>query len=303
LKEEIAIKKMSNCKTDIRSADDVLKFTKMHGAGNDYVYVDCTKGGELAQLGELAQRVSDRHFGVGSDGLVLICASEVADFKMRMFNADGSEAQMCGNAARCVGKYVYDKGLTAKTAIRLETLSGIKPLALLVGSGAKVDKVTVDMGAPALSPDSLPVVAEGRQVVDAPYTFGGNTFRITCVSMGNPHAVIFVPDVSSFDVHRLGKLVENDKIFPERCNVEFVEVLSRRELKMRVWERGAGETWACGTGACATLVAAALNGRADKTATVHLLGGDLEVAWRESDNHVYMTGGAVTVFEGEYINH
>lgn len=275
-----------------------MKFTKMHGAGNDYVYVDCTKG-EVAAAGELSKKISDRHFGVGSDGLVLICTSSVADFRMRMFNADGSEAQMCGNAARCIGKYVFDKGLTSKTELTLETLAGVKRLTLFA-DGGKVRRVTVDMGAPELLPAKIPVLVTGDRAVAAPIQVEGKTFAATCVSMGNPHAVIFVDNVARFSVHHFGKLIENHAIFPEKVNVEFVERLSAGELRMRVWERGSGETWACGTGACATLVAAALNNLSDRKATVHLLGGDLEVAWDEATGHVYMTGEAETVFEGEY---
>ncbi|MDR2813978.1 MAG: diaminopimelate epimerase [Prevotellaceae bacterium] len=275
-----------------------MKFTKMHGAGNDYVYVDCTKG-EVANPNELSKKISDRRFGVGSDGLVLICKSSVADFRMRMFNADGSEAQMCGNATRCIGKYVFDKGLTTKTELTLETLAGVKRLSLFVDSG-KVRKVTVDMGAPELRPAKIPTLFAGERVVAAPLEVGGKVFSITCVSMGNPHAVTFVEDVKSFDVHHFGKLIENHALFPEKVNVEFVEPLSATELRMRVWERGSGETWACGTGACATLVAATLNNLSHGKATIHLLGGDLEVEWDKNANLIYMTGEAETVFEGEF---
>ncbi|MDR3366187.1 MAG: diaminopimelate epimerase [Prevotellaceae bacterium] len=276
-----------------------MKFTKMHGAGNDYVYVDCTKG-EIANPRELAQKISDRHFGVGSDGLVLICSSSVADFRMRMFNADGSEAQMCGNATRCIGKYVFDKGLTTKTELTLETLAGLKRLSLFVDNG-KVRRVKVDMGAPELTPAKIPTLLAGERVVAAPLEVEGKTFAVTCVSMGNPHAVIFVEDVKNFDVRRFGTRIENHALFPEKVNVEFVEPLSATELRMRVWERGSGETWACGTGACATLVAATLNKLSNGKATIHLLGGDLEVEWDASSNHIYMTGEAETVFEGEYL--
>jgi diaminopimelate epimerase len=271
----------------------------MHGAGNDYVYVDCTKE-EVANPGGLSKKISDRHFGVGSDGLVLICKSSVADFRMRMFNADGSEAQMCGNAVRCIGKYVFDKGLTAKTELRLETLAGVKQLTLFA-EGGEVRKVRVDMGAPELHPAKIPVLMAGERAVAAPLEVDGRAFAITCVSMGNPHAVIFVEEVERFDVRRFGALIENHALFPEKVNVEFVERLSAAELRMRVWERGSGETWACGTGACAALVAARLNNLSSETATVHLLGGDLAVEWRKATNHVYMTGEAETVFEGEYL--
>jgi diaminopimelate epimerase len=275
-----------------------IKFTKMHGAGNDYVYVDCTTTA-IDNPSALAEKISDRHFGVGSDGLVMIGASEVADFRMRMFNADGSEAQMCGNASRCIGKYVYDKGLTQKTDITLETLAGIKFLHLFV-EGGKVSRVTVDMGAPELLPAKIPVNLKGERVLNFPLQVGSATYGITCVSMGNPHAVIFVKNVDSFDVHGVGRIIENHPLFPQRINVEFVEVVKRSLLKMRVWERGSGETLACGTGACATLVAASLNGLADSRATLKLLGGDLDIEWHPDTRHVLMTGGAVSVFEGEY---
>lgn len=273
----------------------------MHGAGNDYVYVDCTKG-EIANPSELAVKVSDRHFGVGSDGLVLICPSGKADFRMRMFNSDGSEAQMCGNASRCIGKYVYDKGLTDKRTITLETLAGIKILDLTVGEDGRVSSVRVDMGAPELRPGLIPVEApgaKGERVVDYPLEIDGEIYRITCVSMGNPHAVIFVDDVEHLDLPRTGRAIELHEMFPQRINVEFVRREAADSLRMRVWERGAGETMACGTGACATLVAAALNGLSDRRATVHLLGGDLLIEWDPATDHVYMTGGATMVFEGD----
>lgn len=276
-----------------------MEFIKMHGAGNDYVYIDCTKG-EIDNPTGLAQKVSDRHFGIGSDGLVLISKSDVADFRMRIFNSDGSESQMCGNASRCVGKYVYDNGLTDKTAINLETLAGIKQLKLFTENG-KVVKVRVDMGIPELSPEKIPVRSDEQCAVNLPFTFDGISLRLTCVSMGNPHAVTFVKDVENFDVHHFGRLIEHSPMFPERCNVEFVEPLSRTELKMRVWERGAGETLACGTGACATLIAAIINGLAEDKVAVHLLGGDLEIEWDANSRHVYMTGGAEMVFKGELI--
>ncbi|GHU95213.1 diaminopimelate epimerase [Bacteroidia bacterium] len=275
-----------------------MKFTKMQGAGNDYVYVDCTQS-EIDNPNELSVKVSDRRFGVGADGLVLICPSAVADFKMRMFNADGSEAQMCGNAARCIGKYVYEKGLTTQTDLTLETLAGTKRLLLFVQNNA-VEKVQVDMGAPELTPAKIPVKVDAEQVVNFPIEIAGHKFKFTAVSMGNPHAVIFVDDVQNFDVHGIGKIIETHPLFPEKVNVEFVQFINQTELKMRVWERGSGETWACGTGACAALVAASLNHITGKKATLHLLGGDLEIEWR-NDGHVYMTGGATTVFEGEYL--
>jgi diaminopimelate epimerase len=277
----------------------MLKFTKMHGAGNDYIYVDCTQCNVPANPHELAVKMSHRNFGVGADGLVLIGRSAVADFKMRMFNADGSEAQMCGNASRCIGKFVYDKGLTSKTALTLETLAGIKKLLLYVENG-KVAKVQVDMGAPVLTPAEIPVHAAGDSVVDMPHIFGGRKFRITCISMGNPHAVVFVDDVRDYDVRQWGSIIENDALFPQRCNVEFVEVISDVQLRMRVWERGSGETLACGTGACAALAAAVLTRRiSGRKACLLLLGGTLEIEWH-ANGHVLMTGGAEMVYEGEY---
>lgn len=275
-----------------------MRFTKMQGAGNDYIYLN---GFEKlpADLGSLARQMSDRHFGIGSDGLVIIMPSDSCDFRMRMFNSDGSEAEMCGNASRCVGKYVYDKGLTTKKELTLETLAGVKHLTLHTQNGT-VEQVTVDMGEPILSAPEIPVNLSESPVIAHPLEVEGETFAITCVSMGNPHAVIFLDGMDRYDLHHIGSLIEHHKLFPCRTNVEFVEVLSPQDLRMRVWERGAGETLACGTGACATLVAAVLNGRSDRRATLHLLGGDLSIEWREQNNRIYMTGGAVTVFEGEW---
>jgi diaminopimelate epimerase len=281
-----------------------MKFTKMQGIGNDYVYIDCTDGKLPENISDLAIKMSDRHFGIGSDGLVLICKSEVADFKMRMFNSDGSEAQMCGNASRCIGKYVFDKGLTKKTSLSLETLAGIKNLELFVKNNL-VEKVCVNMGEPVLEAKKIPVVSENHEVINEKYQLNEPhcvEMRITCVSMGNPHCVIFVDNVADFDVHKIGKIIENDlAIFPEKVNVEFVEVIDRKTVKMRVWERGAGETLACGTGASATTVASVLNNKSDRKITVKLLGGDLEIEWREDSNQVMMTGTATTVFEGEFL--
>lgn len=286
-----------------RKGSAMLKFTKMHGLGNDYVYVDCTRevpAGFMENLPEIARRVSHRHFGVGSDGLVLILPSRVADFRMRMFNADGSEAEMCGNAIRCVGKYLYDYGLTAKTSLTIETLAGVKELELVVNPDRnQVKLVRVDMGEPVLEPRRIPVAAEGQALVDVPVPLEGETYRITAVSMGNPHAVIFVEDVAAFPVGQVGPRLEHHPLFPNRVNVEFVQVLGDGNLKMRVWERGAGETMACGTGACAALVAAVLNGLAPRAARVQLLGGDLLVEWSTVNNRIYMTGPAVKVFDGE----
>ena len=241
--------------------------------------------------------MSDRHFGVGSDGLVLILPSDKADFRMRMYNSDGSEAEMCGNATRCVGKYVYDNGLTDKREITLETLAGIKHLELKVAGGA-VESVTVDMGEPILTPQLIPVDYTGDEFINKIINVNGDEYAVTCVSMGNPHAVVYLESLNDLEIEKLGPKFENHPIFPRRINTEFVEVISRSVLRMRVWERGAGETLACGTGACAVLVSSVLNNLSDRKATVQLLGGDLEINWDEKDNHVYMTGGATKVFDG-----
>ncbi len=275
-----------------------MRFTKMQGIGNDYVYLNGFSPLPL-DLSRLSRQISDRHFGVGSDGLVVIMPSETCDFRMRMFNPDGSEAEMCGNASRCIGKYVYDKGLTTKTDLTLETLAGVKHLTLHL-NGNIVERVTVDMGEPILSSQDIPVALPMSYVVSYPLEIENISFDVTCVSMGNPHAVIFVDDMSRYDLHHIGALIEHYPLFPRRTNVEFVEILSPDSLKMRVWERGTGETMACGTGACASLVAAVLNGKSRRQATLHLQGGDLQIEWNEKDNHVYMTGDAVTVFEGEW---
>ena len=275
-----------------------MRFTKMQGIGNDYVYLNGFSPLPL-DLSRLSRQISDRHFGVGSDGLVVIMPSETCDFRMCMFNPDGSEAEMCGNASRCIGKYVYDKGLTTKTDLTLETLAGVKHLTLHL-NGNIVERVTVDMGEPILTPQDIPVALPMSYVVSYPLEIENISFDITCVSMGNPHAVIFVDDMSRYDLHHIGALIEHYPLFPRRTNVEFVEILSPNSLKMRVWERGTGETMACGTGACASLVAAVLNGKSRRQATLHLQGGDLQIEWNEKDNHVYMTGDAVTVFEGEW---
>lgn len=276
-----------------------MKFTKMHGLGNDYVYVNAFEE-SIPDPRALAIEMSRPHFGVGADGLVLIGPSAEADFAMRMFNADGSEGEMCGNAVRCIGKYVHDRGLTRKTEVRLSTLGGIKTLQLRLKDGS-VDQVTVDMGEPAFSPASLPVEWPGERIVNQPLTIDGQTHHITCVSMGNPHAVIFVDDPKAIDVHGIGRQIENHPLFPRRTNVEFVRVRRRDLLEMRVWERGSGETLACGTGAAASLVAAVLNGLADRNAVVQLTGGDLQVTWDSRDNHVYQTGPASFVFDGVWL--
>ncbi len=274
-----------------------MKFTKMHGLGNDYIYIN---GFEeiVADPGELAIKVSDRHFGIGSDGIVLIMPSDSCDFRMRMFNNDGSEAEMCGNASRCVAKYVYDFGLTDKEEITLETLAGVKILKMQIIDG-KVDTVTVNMGAPIIKAADIPVISAKDQVIDEPLVIEGIEYRITCVSMGNPHCISYIDDVRAFNLETIGPKIENHEIFPKRINAEFAKVVDRKNIDMRVWERGSGETLACGTGACATLVASVLNDYTDRKATLHLLGGDLEIEWNETDNNVYMTGPATTVFQGE----
>ena len=274
-----------------------MKFTKMQGLGNDYVYVNCFEE-KIENPSELAVKVSDRHFGIGSDGLILIRPSEVADFRMTMFNADGSESEMCGNGIRCVGKYVYDYGLTDKTEVSVETLAGIKYLKFLIKDG-KVDMVTVNMGEPILKPELVPVVGEGDAVIDSPIEVDGKEYKMTCVSMGNPHSVVFVDDVDNFPLHEVGPLFEHHKAFPRRVNAEFCQVIDRTHAKMRVWERGTGETLACGTGTCATAVACILNGKTEDKVTITLLGGDLIIRWDREKNVIYMTGPARVVFDGE----
>ncbi|MCR4777315.1 MAG: diaminopimelate epimerase [Lachnospiraceae bacterium] len=276
---------------------DTFKFTKMQGCGNDYVYVDCTRGIPFDPV-KTAIKVSNRNFGIGSDGLILICASDKADFRMRMYNADGSESEMCGNGIRCVGKFVYDKGLTDKTKVTIETGAGIKILDLNA-EGGKVVSARVDMGEPILASKDVPVVSENEQVIDEEIEVLNKTFNMTCVSMGNPHAVVFVDDTKNFDLYKYGPAFESHSRFPRRTNTEFVQILSRNEANMRVWERGSGETLACGTGTCASVVAAFLNGLTERKVLVHLLGGDLLIEYDETTGHVFMTGPAVTVFEGE----
>lgn len=274
-----------------------MKFTKMHGLGNDYVYVNCFEE-KVENPKEVAIKVSDRHFGIGSDGLILIKPSQKADFFMEMYNADGSQSEMCGNGIRCVAKYVYDFGLTDKTEIAIDTLAGIKYLTLHIEDG-KVATVTVDMGCPILEAKEIPVMSEEEKFIAKPVEVLGTCYSVTAVSMGNPHGIVFVEDVKNFPVHEVGKVFEVHEIFPRRANIEFLEVLDRKTANMRVWERGSGETLACGTGTCASVVAGVLNGKLDREVTVHLLGGDLLIEWREEDNHVYMTGAATTVFVGE----
>lgn len=271
----------------------------MQGLGNDYVYVNCLKE-KIADPPELARKISDRHFGVGSDGLIMINPSDKADFEMEMYNADGSRAEMCGNGIRCVAKYVYDYGLTDKTYISVETLAGIKYLDLTVEDG-KVSLVKVDMGQPILEPEKIPVASKGSRVVDEPLLVDGKEYRMTCVSMGNPHAVIFVDeDVKNLPLEKIGPSFENHICFPKRVNTEFVRVIDRHTAEMRVWERGSGETLACGTGTCAVAVACVLNGLTEDAITVHLLGGDLYIEWDREKNTVYMTGPAEAVFDGEW---
>lgn len=274
-----------------------MRFTKMHGIGNDYVYVNCFEESILNPSG-LAVKVSDRHFGIGSDGLVLIMPSKKQDFRMRMFNPDGTEAEMCGNAIRCVGKYVFDNAMTEKKEITIETLAGVKKLKLNIRNG-KVRTVLVDMGEPALEPEKIPVNYCGKRFINENMEIGGKVvYKVTCVSMGNPHAVAYLDDIDSLEIDEIGPGFEHNALFPHGINAEFVEVIDRATLKMRVWERGAGETLACGTGACAAVVASVLNGISERKADVRLRGGDLLIEWNEQDNHVYMTGPAETVFEG-----
>lgn len=281
----------------VNSSMKSIKFTKMQGAGNDYIYVNGFTQ-NIENPSQLAIRLSDRHFGIGSDGLVLILPSDTCDFRMQMFNSDGSEAEMCGNASRCVGKYVYDNGLTAKTEITLETKAGVKYISLLDGD-ATARKVTVDMGEPILDPLLIPVDVKEEPVLKHPLEIDGKVWEVSCVSMGNPHAVIFMSGIKDLDLPVLGPKFEKNPIFPRKTNTEFIEVIDRSTLNMRVWERGAGETLACGTGACAAAVAAVLNGYCDRKIKIHLLGGDLDIEWNPDNNHVYMTGEAVTVFDGE----
>ena len=285
----------------------MLKFTKMQGIGNDYVYIDAINQ-EVKDEITLAKKISDRHFGIGSDGLILICESDIADFKMRIINPDGSEAEMCGNGIRCVGKFVYDKNLTKKKELDIETLGGIKHLSLIIKDG-KVECVRVDMGKPSFEPKDIPVnfydkklIHQNTKFVQTDIIIDDKKKMLTCVSMGNPHAVCFIDNVDNFDVEKYGKQVENDKRFPNRTNVEFVEIINKNTIKMRVWERGAGETLACGTGSCACTCAAVLNNLTERNIEVILLGGKLNIEWNKDDNHLYMTGPAVTVFEGTIEN-
>ena len=283
----------------------MIKFTKMEGLGNDYVYVDCTKQ-NLENASNLAKIISDRHFGVGSDGLILIKSSRKADFRMQMFNSVGTEGEMCGNGIRCVGKYVYDKRLTDKTTLKIETLAGIKVLNLNV-EGGKVKTVKVDMGEPILDYKLIPAKdgkvyksKDGIKFYKVNINIEGDLKELTCVSMGNPHGIDFANNIEKLKIEKFGPIIEVDEHFPNKVNAEFIEILDKHNIKMRVWERGAGETLACGTGACASVVASFLNGYTERNVTVELLGGKLEIEWNKEDNHVYMTGPAETVFEGEF---
>jgi len=275
-----------------------MQFTKVQGQGNDFVLVDGFKE-HIEDYSQAAIKVCDRHFGIGADGLVLILPSEKADFKMRIFNSDGSEAEMCGNVTRCVARYVYEHGLTDKTKITLETLAGlIKPE--LIFNGNEIQTVRVDMGKPVLARNLIPMTGNpDEQAVNIPLEAAGKSFAVTCVSMGNPHCVIFVDEMEKIDLAGIGPYIEKHPLFPKKTNVEFVQVLSDKEVRMRVWERGAGITLACGTGASATIVACVLNGKTGRKATIHLDGGDLDVEWG-ADEHIYMSGPAVEVFQGEY---
>lgn len=275
-----------------------MKFTKMHGCGNDYVYINCFEE-KIENPTEMAIKVSNRHFGVGSDGLILICPSDKADFRMDMYNADGSQSEMCGNGIRCVGKYVYDYGLTDKDEVSVETLAGIKYLKFQIEDG-KVKMITVDMGEPELIAKNVPVISESEKVIDEEIVVDGVAYRMTCVSMGNPHSIVFVDSTSEFPLEEIGPKFESHERFPRRVNAEFVQVLNENEVNMRVWERGTGETLACGTGTCATAVACILNGKTKDEVTVHLLGGDLIIKWDRGTNHIYMTGPAEVVFDGVF---
>ena len=276
-----------------------MRFTKMQGCGNDYIYVDCFRQPMPHDPPGLSRAVSDRHFGVGGDGLILICPSDKADARMRMYNADGSESEMCGNGIRCVAKFVYDRGLVRKSPLTIETGRGVLTLELEVSAGA-VRQVRVDMGEPILHAERIPTTLPGDPPLEAPLQVGEQTLRVTCVSMGNPHCIAFVDEIADAHVLGLGPQIERHAAFPRRVNVEFVRVNRPDDVTMRVWERGSGETLACGTGACAVVVAGHLTGRTQRRIVVHLPGGDLQLYWSEEDNRVYMTGPAVEVFSGEW---
>ncbi len=277
-----------------------IAFTKMQGIGNDYVYIDCTKEEVLREeeISAFSIKVSDRHFGIGSDGVILIKPSQEADFFMDMYNADGSRGKMCGNGIRCVARFVYDKGLTEKTDLTIETLSGVKKISVTVEDGKAV-RATVNMGKPILASTQIPVLWNESNMINEPIAVGGRLFNITAVSMGNPHAVVYVKDIETLPLEQMGPLFEKHKLFPESVNTEFVQIIDRSHLRMRVWERGSGETMACGTGACATVVASVLNGFADRSSTVILNGGELSITWKDDTDEVIMEGPAEIVFEGE----
>ncbi len=275
-----------------------MKFTKMQGLGNDYIYVNCFSEQVPEEIGALAKRVSNRHFGIGSDGLVLIRPSDYADFRMDMYNSDGTQAEMCGNAIRCVGKYVYDRGLTRKTTVTVETLAGIKTLELFLEQGC-VKTVRVNMGVPELLPKNIPIASGLERFVEQPVEVDGVTYSVTGVSMGNPHAVVFYGDPENLEIERLGPKFEHHPLFPKRINTEFIQVIDPHTVKMRVWERGAGETLACGTGACAVMTACRLSGKVEQEADIILLGGTLHIEWEKEGTPVYMTGAAEFVFDGE----
>lgn len=276
-----------------------MKFIKMQGCGNDYIYVNGFEE-KLSDPSEVARRVSDVRFGIGSDGMIMICPSEVADFRMAMYNQDGSEGAMCGNGIRCVGKFVYDNGMTDKTVVTVETKAGIKTLNLNIKDG-KVETVRVDMGAPILKPELIPVKFDGDSMIDEKLVVNGQEYRVTCISMGNPHCVTFVDDTKSLELEKIGPMFENHQVFPDRVNTEFVQIIDRNTVNMRVWERGSGETWACGTGACACVMACILNGHTDDKVLVHLVGGDLLIEYDRENDTIFMTGPAVTVCYGEML--
>ncbi|MBQ6813965.1 MAG: diaminopimelate epimerase [Lachnospiraceae bacterium] len=276
-----------------------MKFTKMHGCGNDYIYVNGFEE-QIDNPNETAEKVSNVRFGIGSDGMVIIHPSKIADFRMAMYNADGSEGAMCGNAIRCIGKYVYDNGMTDKTVVTVETKAGIKTLNLNVEDG-KVSTVRVDMGAPILKPELIPVKYDGETMIDKPLTVDGKEYQVTCISMGNPHCVTFVEDTKSLNLEQIGPSFEKHQVFPDRVNTEFVQIIDRNTVNMRVWERGSGETWACGTGACACVMACILNGHTEDKVLVHLVGGDLLIEYDRENNTIFMTGPAVTVCYGELL--
>ncbi len=276
-----------------------MRFTKMHGLGNDYVYVDCFQQ-QIEDPATVARIVSDRHFGIGGDGLIMILPSERADVRMRMFNADGSEGQMCGNGIRCVAKCAFDHGLTKNNPMTVETAAGIKTIQLMIGARGRVASATVDMGEPILDPAAIPVSMRQNRVIEVPIRTPKNAWTMTCVSMGNPHAVIYVPDVAAVPLEAVGPEIENNPLFPQRINAHFVQVHSPQEVTMRTWERGSGITLACGTGASAVCVAGVLTGKSGRKILAHLPGGDLQLEWRQENNHVYMTGPATEVFSGEW---